>query len=613
MPQHHLIDKVILEIGLNKSRHAFDLQNNCSQLMHHEILAIIEQVCDQFSQPDEHIIIDKIEVNLGKLSAQNFTWEMQQKFKSEFSLKAQKVIEVLPAESASATVDVIETIQTDIDATPGQDIDSNLYHWKIIKYYLHHGSLPWYVKPEQYQGFEKILLKIIEKSHAVKTELKTLLQQPEQLSRLLSQCRESTLNTLYSSLFENNINWVDFFDETNNSIRKLSHSAQLASRQTLWESIWSQSINQLNYDVEPVLTALWKTILRCTPSPPYIIIDRFIQDQSRFYNVSGLQRSNYLRSLDSVKAELLKNIDTTSSEPLTLLQEMDGIRKDNIPDSTEATEQDNKMPRDFDERLADNLALSSPLRKSQPGTDSIETSNDRAPTPKQYTVKPESTESAKPFNLTNAAEPSLHDKLAEFHSRLQTPDSQQQEIVSAIKKSNHPESPVEDQPQLNRYPVDNVGLIIFWPYLQIYFDDLGLLENQKFKDRLAQQKALHLLQYLATGEEHVEEHALTLNKILCNWDIEQTVDRFISLSKQEKNESEKLLNAIIQHWSVLGKTSIQNLRLNFIQRKGLLQRDDSGWLLRVEKGPYDVLMDRIPWSLSMIKLSWMDQLLRVEW
>ena len=139
------------------------------------------------------------------------------------------------------------------------------------------------------------------------------------------------------------------------------------------------------------------------------------------------------------------------------------------------------------------------------------------------------------------------------------------------------------------------------------------MKNQKFKDQLTQQKALHLLQYLATGEEHVEEHALTLNKILCNWDIEQTVNRFISLSKQEKNESEKLFNAIIQHWSVLGKTSIQNLRINFIQRKGLLQHEDSGWLLRVEKGPYDVLMERIPWSLSMIKLSWMDQLLRVEW
>jgi hypothetical protein len=613
MPQHHLIDKVIMEIGLNKSRHAFDFQNNCSQLMHHEILAIIEQVCDQFSQPYEHTIIDKIEVNLGKLSAQNFMWEMQQKFKSEFSLKAQKVIEVLPAESASATVDAIETIQTNIDATPGQDIDSNLYHWKIIKYYLHHGSLPWYVKPEHYPGFEKILLQIVENSHAFKVELKTLLQRPEQLSRLLSQCRESTLNTLYSSLFERNINWVDFFDEANNSIQQLSHSGQLASRQTLWESIWSQSINQLNYDVEPVLTALWKTILRCTPSPPYIIINRFIQDQSRFYTVSGLQRSNYLRSLDSVKAELLNNIGTISSEPLTLLQEMDGIEKDSIPDSTEATEQDNKKHRHFDERLADNLALSSPPKKSHPGTDSIETSDDRAPTTNQYTVKPESTESAKPFKLTNAAEPSLHDKLAEFHSRLQTPDSQQQEIVSAIEKSNRPEPPVEDQPQLNRYPVDNAGLIIFWPYLQIYFDDLGLLKNQKFKDQLTQQKALHLLQYLVTGEEHVEEHALTLNKILCNWDIKQTVDRFISLSKQEKNESEKLLNAIIQHWSVLGKTSIPNLRLNFIQRKGLLQHEDSGWLLRVEKGPYDVLMERLPWSLSMIKLSWMDQLLRVEW
>ncbi|WDE02909.1 hypothetical protein SG34_015815 [Thalassomonas viridans] len=161
--------------------------------------------------------------------------------------------------------------------------------------------------------------------------------------------------------------------------------------------------------------------------------------------------------------------------------------------------------------------------------------------------------------------------------------------------------------------VENAGLVIFWPYLHIYFKDLGLFDGKDFKNLNAREKAVHLLQYLATGEVNTEEHALTLNKLLCHWDFNQPLSRFVSLSNREREESEKLINAVINHWSVLGKTSIDSFRSTFIQRKGLLNHQDNGWLLRVEKGPYDILLDRIPWGLSMIKLSWVDELLQVEW
>ena len=72
MHQNHLVDKVTFEIGLKKSRDAFDFQNSCSNLIYEELLDAIEEVCDQYSMPDEHIIIEKLEVNLGKLSAENF-------------------------------------------------------------------------------------------------------------------------------------------------------------------------------------------------------------------------------------------------------------------------------------------------------------------------------------------------------------------------------------------------------------------------------------------------------------------------------------------------------------------------------------------------------------
>ncbi|WDE09536.1 contractile injection system tape measure protein [Thalassomonas haliotis] len=162
-------------------------------------------------------------------------------------------------------------------------------------------------------------------------------------------------------------------------------------------------------------------------------------------------------------------------------------------------------------------------------------------------------------------------------------------------------------------PVENAGLVIFWPYLHIYFKDLGLYEGKDFKDLQSREKAVHLLQYLATGEVNTEEHALVLNKLLCRWDFNQPLNRFVELSQREQEESEKLIQAVINHWNTLGKTSISSFRNTFLMRKGLLSHQDNGWLLRVEKGPYDILLDSIPWGLSMIKLSWADELLHVEW
>ncbi|WP_281557356.1 contractile injection system tape measure protein [Thalassomonas sp. RHCl1] len=162
-------------------------------------------------------------------------------------------------------------------------------------------------------------------------------------------------------------------------------------------------------------------------------------------------------------------------------------------------------------------------------------------------------------------------------------------------------------------PVENAGLVIFWPYLHIYFKDLGLFNGKDFKDLQAREKAVHLLQYLATGEANTEEHALVLNKLLCRWDFNHPLNRYVELSQKEREESEKLIQAVINHWSILGNTSITSFRHTFVARKGLLSHQDNGWLLRVEKGPYDVLLDNIPWGLSMIKLSWVEELLQVEW
>ena len=58
---------------------------------------------------------------------------------------------------------------------------------------------------------------------------------------------------------------------------------------------------------------------------------------------------------------------------------------------------------------------------------------------------------------------------------------------------------------------------------------------------------------------------------------------------------------------------MDNFREAFLQRNSILYPESTGWLLKVEKGSFDMLLDSLPWGKSMVKLSWMKKLLRVEW
>ena len=40
---------------------------------------------------------------------------------------------------------------------------------------------------------------------------------------------------------------------------------------------------------------------------------------------------------------------------------------------------------------------------------------------------------------------------------------------------------------------------------------------------------------------------------------------------------------------------------------------EDAWILRVERRGYDLLLERIPWSISMVRLSWMKTVLIVQW
>jgi len=161
--------------------------------------------------------------------------------------------------------------------------------------------------------------------------------------------------------------------------------------------------------------------------------------------------------------------------------------------------------------------------------------------------------------------------------------------------------------------ITNAGVIILAPYLAMLFQKCGLMENSKFIDLTSVHKAVYVLSYAVTGDIEQTEHEMVMYKVLCGLPINAPLLGTIQLEDSEKSIVEGLLTAVIQHWTILGDTTIDGLRTSFLQREGKLEEEEERFFLKIENKSYDMLLDQIPWNISKISLSWMYKLMNVEW
>lgn len=166
------------------------------------------------------------------------------------------------------------------------------------------------------------------------------------------------------------------------------------------------------------------------------------------------------------------------------------------------------------------------------------------------------------------------------------------------------------------WPVKNAGLVLVSSYIPLLFQRLGLVEalgKKENPDHTAAYNAVHYLQYIVTGFCNTGEHLLTLNKLLCGVPLLCPVPGEIEMPDTHKTLISEMLLAIIGHWAAIGTCSINGFRGNWLVRDGLLTEQNDKWELTVEKRSYDILMNKSPFSFSIIKYPWMAMPLHVNW
>ncbi|MFN8395491.1 MAG: contractile injection system tape measure protein [Bacteroidia bacterium] len=161
--------------------------------------------------------------------------------------------------------------------------------------------------------------------------------------------------------------------------------------------------------------------------------------------------------------------------------------------------------------------------------------------------------------------------------------------------------------------VPNAGLVLVAAFLPMFFEHLGLLEGGQFRDEAAQQRAVLLLSVLSRGLNVVDEPELAMEKLLAGLPISAPLDMSIPPSETDLEDADALLQSVIMNWSVLGDVSPDQLRGGFLLREGVLQANGRNWKLRVDRKGYDVVLERLPWSISIVSHPWMEGIVFVEW
>ena len=174
-----------------------------------------------------------------------------------------------------------------------------------------------------------------------------------------------------------------------------------------------------------------------------------------------------------------------------------------------------------------------------------------------------------------------------------------------------PEQDIEAKEMIE---ISNAGQIIAAPYLPRLFQMLKLLNNEgMFVSFEAAERAVHLLQFMVNEQSESPEYLLILNKILCGIPTTVSIRRQLDFSDHEKTVVEDLIKGMIQNWKAIGSTSVSGFRETFLQRDGGLFLEDDAWHLTVHPGTFDMLLDGLPWSFSIVKHAWMDKAIHVDW
>ncbi|MBI3135488.1 MAG: hypothetical protein HYZ14_12500 [Bacteroidetes bacterium] len=605
--RNHIIRKQVLDIYTGTRNGSWQVQNDMRDFYYQKMTPLIVEILDEFDTGNEIIRIDHLTIDLGTITQTDFNEDLLISFKARLSEELQKSL----AESTGQTF------------TKGKNVEKitvEKNETEVLFSFLKTGILPWNSVSSDLVIFEKLVVKKIAESEVFKTRLIDLLKSVTIMKRLVNQFRIPALYGTLAAGFLKPKSKKDlvFFSETipsfiNQVLAEFGLSETVSIEKKIVRELLAVFI--LNRQSGPDTIAFYRkltdVLCQVTGQPrekvivaalKVLIVPRqkksgashagllsFFKNEALHVFQPGLAKSDHFADLfTSTFFRKNKRIEEAVEKVKKISDQHKNAASKKNPLQVKPTEMDTRqknLPKTDPEKKSGKTEVPEPGEKS-----SINTSADK--------------DEWEGLRLENETKITAKDVSGSAELIEQVLDHE-------TKSTRHRET--DSAENVAELFVSNAGLVILWNYIPHYLKHLGLVNDSGFISDEAKHRGVHLLQYISTGHTDSPEYETGLSKILCGLDVTEVLETGFTLSAEEKDEAAFLLQAVIKNWGALGTTGNEALRQSFICRPGILIQKSDSWVLRVEQSGIDILLDRLPWSISTIRLSWMKKTIYVEW
>lgn len=646
----HRIQRQQFLLTLPPAIDAFRAQQAAGRFFHEVLLPLLEDIFDELS-PDDHVLyLDSFSIDIGILN-----------LASLYALAGDETLyQRLRAE-------VKRMIGQELAAKPQLRRSARIKAWDTWRYYMENGYLPWNGDPPDAEALQKVLAQLAVDYEAVSWLRQAIRPGTRVLTRVVAQHDDEFLTQLVSVLTASRhpelaavIREVIYlfrlldqrYRDWTTPVRRLPGAAAKSPAEAtppvtaaMAKSLnrWAQQIASFRQTPEPHQRAmLWQQLLaaataeaaahntaaapRPTNTGPAATaaaihsLTRWAQHMTPFHQASeSQQRAILWQQLLAAAAARPADFASHGAPAILLhdLEEEPALLDILLPAALNRAEPQTR----FWLQAAHKQPKSrKPATENKPGDrgDKPGTTTpvqDQGPAPAQHPQQ-----AASDTDPTQQVSPEQPSKTLHPTGEPDTANTPQDTLrhpatpgPGATKLPAGYEADTGSANEADGIYVTLAGLILLHPFLTTLFHRTGYWDGAAFKDQEARQQAVLLAYYLATGDQQAPEYALAFPKILCGFPLEQPLPAAWELPSEALAEADVLLDNVLLRWEKLGNTSVEGLRQSFLQRGGKLTNKDGRRTLQLETLGIDVLLDYLPWNLSLVKLPWWRQMLHVEW
>jgi hypothetical protein len=567
---NHLLQKVTFEIGLSSQDGAFEIQNRISSAFQSRILVELEKLFDKKINSNSVVTVDKLEINLGNLKSEQLEEDMLVAFEKEIE-------------------GFLTALENEIFQKTNSNSTSNIT-WSNNSGSSSHISVRWPVIDNAH--FEANV-SIVEDSISLLEKITFMLENgmyPISWTSGIKGKLATVIAVILSEQPEGLINFIRARKNNSKIIQRLVLNLtreQLQYLAALLGCPFSFELPSLITDLVSFLSSRSVTVsdFKGSRSLSMPQVEDHLWFRVLSYYVS--REGNNVQSASHISDEktvLLVRI--LLSEPI-LVNKIISARTTAVPSKGKRTN--------------NSKLQTGKIRQAELGTAHSDNANDKLISHAVALIE-QSVRDSDP-NIANLDQTVLQAKNA--YSIFETESGSEEATKTLFEETG--------------IYIGNAGLIILAQYLRALFNNLGLLDGKSFKDKEASIKAIHLLQFASglenrEGFEGYNEHDFVFNKVLCGLAIDEPVPESMEISDSEKDQVNELLNAVLNHWTMMQRSSIHALQTTFFQKQGRLSKNGPDWELLVERdSAVEILIDKLPWSIAMVKLPWNDFTIHTQW